>query len=456
MKRHAPSILSRILWLHLLALIATAIVVPLAVNILLNSTATSLQHRTLHTHADTIAQALDVTPDGRWRLNLSQDLRTLYDKSYGGFTFAVVDDRGALLFVSPAHLASIFRAIPRRNTTYFFERKYEAATFYGASFMERRNGHAVWIMVAQNLEHPDMIVDDIVTGFLGQVILLTAPLLLILFSVDLLIIRRALKPLMTASSVARTIQPGNVDQRLPTADLPREILPMAEATNEALARLEAGYAAQREFTADAAHELRTPLAILRMRVDALPEKETAASLRPDIDLMGRIVGQLLEMAELDAVLPGSNGKTDLYALGMDVAVALMPMALAHDKTLELGGIAEPVWVAGSEPLLFRAVRNLVENAIHHTPTGTHIEIRIQADGVIHVIDNGPGIPDDERDHIFQRFWRGERNRNGGAGLGLAIVQRIAETYGGAVTLRTASSGGAHFSLQIPLLANSNA
>lgn len=451
MKTRAPSILTRILWLHLVALAAAAILIPLAGNLLLNASAATLQHRTLRTHARSVAAALDLTPDGRWTLDLSPDLKTLYEKGYGGFALAVIDDRSAVLFDGPDNQSELLQGVQRRDTPYYFEHKRGGDVFYGASFPQRRGDRTAWVTIAQDLDHPDIIVDDITAGFLGRMLLLTVPVLLVLFTIDLLIVRRALTPVVNTSRAAQNIQPGRMDQRLPTDDLPREIRPLADAMNDALKRLELGHARQKEFTADAAHELRTPLTILRMQVDAPPDSPLSQQLRPSIDLMTRIVGQLLEIAEVDAIAPAGDVRADLRSVATDVAVALTPLALSQDKRLALTGVEAPVWVAADAPFLFRAIRNLVENAIRHTPAGTEVDIHVRADGTVLVTDHGPGVAEADQPFIFRRFWRSERSGDSGAGLGLAIVQGIATTYNGVATYESTLTG-ARFRLSFRLTA----
>ena len=102
-------------------------------------------------------------------------------------------------------------------------------------------------------------------------------------------------------------------------------------------------------------------------------------------------------------------------------------------------------------MLSRAIRNLVENAINHSPSGMSVEIVVEDDGMVHVLDEGPGIKDDERDMIFRRFWRRDRRRAGGAGLGLSIVQRIADAHAAVITVENRPTGGASFSLSFGVM-----
>ena len=114
----------------------------------------------------------------------------------------------------------------------------------------------------------------------------------------------------------------------------------------------------------------------------------------------------------------------------------------------MSGAAGPVWVHGHSSALFQAIRNLVENAIAHTAPTTTVEIAVSADGTVTVSDEGPGIPADQRELIFQRFWRGDRHHGGSAGLGLAIVSRIVKAHGGLIIVRDAPAHGAMFSISL--------
>jgi signal transduction histidine kinase len=132
----------------------------------------------------------------------------------------------------------------------------------------------------------------------------------------------------------------------------------------------------------------------------------------------------------------------------DVAAGLAPIAIAQNKDIALTGAGVPVLIRGNAPMLHRAIRNLAENALRHTPEGTSVEIGIADDGAVSVSDEGPGISAAERELIFRRFWRRDRARADGAGLGLAIVSRIVEAHAGEIDVRSRPSGGAIFSIRL--------
>jgi signal transduction histidine kinase len=250
-----------------------------------------------------------------------------------------------------------------------------------------------------------------------------------------------------ASTTAAAIGPTSTEVRLPESSMPSEVVPLVHAVNAALDRLEKGYRAQRDFTADMAHELRTPLTVIRARVDSLDPGPLRDALRADLENMTRVVNQVLDIAELESFVVG-NARADLQAVCADAVAFMAPVAVAQSRSIALGGVEHPVWVHGHSEALFRAVRNLVENAIRHTPVDGSIEVEVLDGGVVRVLDDGPGVAEAERDTIFRRFWRRDRTRPESRGLGLAIVARVAETHEGRVTVENRPTGGAAFTLTL--------
>src|SRR5262249_19744964 len=166
----------------------------------------------------------------------------------------------------------------------------------------------------------------------------------------------------------------------------------------------------------------------------------------DVEGMGRIVGQLLDIAELDTLVIDPAERADLQSVCSEVAELVAPLALAQSKDIALDANGS-VWVIGNPDMLYRAIRNLAENAINPTPPGTTVEIVVKPEGTVSILDHGPGIKDDEREFLFRRFWRRDRRRAGSAGLGLSIVRRIAEAHAASIVVENRPTGGASFSLR---------
>jgi signal transduction histidine kinase len=444
------SIVSRIICLHVIAVAIVSIFMPLSLYWLLSLAVTSLHNADMQDQADSVAHHLVLRADGSWALDLPVGLQDLYSHAYGRYAYAVVDAAGRVLFSSLQDNSPIFPADIRSPQVAFLETRYGNATIAGTSVPKEISGRTVWIQAGENLTHRDVLIDDIVTDFFKRAGWITLPILLLLLVIDIAIFRRALRPLVQASEQARNISPTRIDVRLPVEGMPNEVRPLVLAVNQALDRLDQGFRVQREFTADAAHELRTPLTVLRTRIDTLADQQVARTLRQDIEGMSRIVSQLLEIAELDTFVVDPLEKTDLQSVCAEVAEFIAPLALAQGKNVALSAETGPTWVRGNAEMLYRAIRNLAENAIYHTPGGTAVEIVVEGNGTVSILDQGPGIAAAERELVFRRFWRRDRRRTGNAGLGLSIVRRIVDAHSARITVNNRPTGGAQFSLNFAL------
>ena len=440
------SIISRIVILHVIAVAVTSVLMSVALSWLLNMATNNIHNDAMEEQAISLAAHLVLEPDGRLSLVLPPNLQGFYSQPYGRYSYAVIDDAGRTLFSSLRNNAPIFAADPRAGTVQFLETRIGAAAISGASIRRSIGGKTVWVQAAEDLANNDVLIDDIVEDFYRHVGWITLPILLVLLVIDIAIFRRALLPLRQASEIAQHITPARTDIRLPLQEIPTEVRPLVSAINKALDRLDEGFRLQREFTADAAHELRTPLSILRTRVETLDNPGVAKALRLDIEAMSRVVGQLLDIAELEAFAIDPAEVADLQAASAEVAGFIAPLALEQGREIALLGATEPVLVKGNAEMIKRAIRNLAENAIRHAPKDTVVEFVVEDNGTVTVQDRGPGISDEERELIFRRFWRRDRNSQGSSGLGLSIVQRIAELHGASIEVERRVMGGAQFSL----------
>jgi signal transduction histidine kinase len=441
------SIISRIVFLHIVAVAITSVLMSLALSWLLSYATDTIHDRAMKEQAVTVGSHLNLTSDGRLELDLPLDLLGLYSQAYGRYSYAVTDENGAVLFSSLPDKSALFPADTRETPVEFLHHRRGNATVFGASVKKTIGDKTVWIQTGEDLANRDVLTDDIVADFYKNVGWITLPILLVLLLADIAIFRRALRPLREASEIAESIAPERPGIRLPTEEIPQEVRPLVHAVNQGLDRLEEGFRVQRDFTADAAHELRTPLAVLRSRIDLLENEKMREALRHDVDGMAHIISQLLDIAELDTLAVQSDEKADLQSVAAGIAEFVAPLALAQGKDIALSGTTEPVWVRGNPEMLGRAIRNLAENAINHTAAGSTVEFVVEDNGTINVLDRGPGIGEDERKLIFRRFWRRDRRKQGSTGLGLSIVQRIAELHSASITVENRKPNGACFSLK---------
>ncbi len=433
MTRRPRSLMAQILRWHAIAVLITAIAVAGSVYLFLDTTAARIQQQTLHVHAQALRQAL--SHDGTGRLRLTQDNTSAAVFAPGaGFSFRILDRRGTVLFQSQSKMVLPTADIPLEEEESFFRRQSRRAFYAGTSSPARIGNDRVWIAVLQNLTHPDYILDDLLAQFLLYGMTIVAPLLLLLLAIDVLIIRRAVLPVRRASASLETAEGVPLDLRLHDERLPAEVRPLALAVNALLERLTSSYRMQRDFIADAAHELRTPIAVARLRVEAVDDAALRTRLCSDLDTLGRIVEQVLELAELETVALDTAASVDLVRIAADGVASIAPLAFRSGKSIALSPGADSVMVAGHAAWIAKALGCLLENAVKHSGTGSRIDVTVGTDGTLAVCDDGPGIGEQDHSAIFRRFWKQDRSTGGSSGLGLAIVAQVAEAHDTQVTL----------------------
>ncbi|HLI10754.1 MAG TPA: HAMP domain-containing sensor histidine kinase [Alphaproteobacteria bacterium] len=456
MKAQHPSILRVLGWrLSLVSLLFAALIVGLLQS-KLQTAARGLFHQALVAEGRSVLTRLRVT-DGK----LSFPEPDIAEEIVNIMHYRVFDGTGKLLYASPNLLADVpgRTELPAALLTaasgysgdvrfFALDPPFSKDRFIGVSLKATVGGRPAVVEVFMDLDQRGVLLDDLVQEFFLHVGWLIIPFVALLLLVNLLTIWMGLRPLTEVSRMASEIGPETTGRRLPEKGQPREILPLIRSVNRALERLDKGFQVQRQFTADAAHELRTPLAVLSAHLETLGEGTAVAALRREVAGMTRLVGQLLRIAQLDALATPPAEQVDLHAIAVDAASALAPLALKQGKSIAVSGVEHPLWVRGDIEALTQAIRNLIENALIHTPRGTTVELELGEDRTLRVSDAGPGVPPENRDKIFQRFWRADR-REGGAGLGLAIVAKVAETHGGSVHVEESHFGGASFVLTLP-------
>ena len=273
---------------------------------------------------------------------------------------------------------------------------------------------------------------------LGGLMLLMAVLsVLLLGAVQFFLFRRLLAPVSRLSEEAGRIQLSRPGLRLGTEGVFRELKPLVLSFNESLQRLEDAFARQLKFLADAAHELKTPLALLKGQME-LGDTDTQALIQ-DVDQLSRQVQQLLVLAEVTEPRSYRHADLDLEAIVWEVCHFLAPLAQRAGVGLVPDIESVPQGVQGDRSALFVLLKNLVENAIGFAPEGSNVTLRLQAQAVV-VRDVGPGIAPADFARLYDRFWRAPGRRDVGAGLGLAICLEVAQAHDLCLSARNAEPG----------------
>ena len=278
--------------------------------------------------------------------------------------------------------------------------------------------------------------------------------------------RRLTLPLTQIAAAARSVEGASLATRIPAFSPDAELLEMTAVLNDMLTRLEAAFAAQARFVADASHELRSPLSNLRGTVEvALRRPRTPEEYRQTLDVslgeierLSRLASDLLTLSQADmGRFPLSLRFCDLQAVAASAISAHRAQAEEKEIALEFKSTELlPVW--GDPDRLRQVLDNLLDNALRHAPPGSVVSVEVRGDGemgMVRVSDCGAGIDLDDQTRIFERFYRADSSRarhSGGVGLGLAIAKAIAEAHGGQIGVESRPGGGAAFTLRLPVKA----
>ena len=322
--------------------------------------------------------------------------------------------------------------------------------------MVRRGDGVYWVAAAMRGDPANLYLSVILGRLAEEIGITILPLLAILLLATVWTVRGSLKPLQRAAAEAAAVNGRTEGARIAETRLPAEVHSLVRAVNGALERMDRSLAFQREFTANVAHELRTPLAILTLQLDKLPDGAEARRLKADVAGMVRLVDQLLKVAQLEALQFKPDGRVDLAGVTRDIIAQLAPLAIRDGKELafEDRGAGR---IQGHPDAMAAALRNLVENALRVSPAGATVTVQAGPGPRIAVTDRGPGIPDEIRGLVFQRFWTADRS-GANSGLGLAIVKKTVEAHGGTIAIADSDEagngdggGGATFILSFPPL-----
>jgi signal transduction histidine kinase len=395
----------------------------------------------------TIAAAVERAPDGSLRLADSSALGAI-KSHYPRFWFFATDGEGGRVTYGyvPLQSDSLTTNLARINSANVSD---IGSAETPAAIIRRHDSDAgnLWIITGGGPAVGLSIFLDAFANpiFWGFILLLTsASLLVIPYFVN-----RQLKGLDDLSAEADKIDVKQRGVRLSSGQVPSELQPLIRAINAAFQRLDEGIDRQHRFMADAAHELRTPIAILQVNIEMSPESPDKRRLLVNVARLGSMADQLLDLQRM-SLGPASFKRIDLVDLAARVTADVAPLATAAGDDVSFQTETETIYVMGDADALGRALSNLIQNAIAHGGEGAQIRVQVYSDGRLQVADSGPGIDPADRDEIFEPFHR-VVPRQHGAGLGLSIVVDIVRRHQGSVSVLTAPEGGALFEISLPVV-----
>jgi len=439
-----PSLSATMLMAATVSLLAVAVLVFAVVTILMHVQPSFVGRRGLTETSVRVAEAIRFDASGEpVSVALSPAKTRLFDALQSDVFYRIVDRHGGVLLSSdgqPLAITPNGEAFnPIRGS---FDVQRGDTTLHVLVVPVGPADKPSWLQVARSERFDEAVLQNEGSVARDTAVAAIATALIVVGAIVCFTTRRMLGQLRGLGEAAARIDPYNLTQRLEVAGLPAEVAPLVEVFNSVLERLERGFRLQQEFLATAAHELKTPIALMRGQLELSGAGDTAALMK-DLDHMARHVQQLLHLAEASEPQNYVIEHVDVAQIASDTVGQLARLAGAKQIQVDLGHMGA-VMVAADRGAVQVLVRNLLENAIHHSSNGAPIVMTVSEHG-LHVRDHGCGIAAQDLPLLFKRFWRGAHRRDEGAGLGLAICKEISERHGW--TIAAVDCGvGAQFSV----------
>lgn len=371
-----------------------------------------------------------------------------FDDFFANLKFRVLDEAGQVVASNEPDRRSLLAGRSLQEQVNFFGvLRFDGADFFVGAWQREVHGRPYVLQLARS-DRFELLAREALTPAVTDTVLLLGTLSALIFALaSWLAVRSVLRPIRVVEAAARGVGGRNLAARLPEGQMPAEIRPLVQAFNGVLVRLERSFQEQERFIANAAHELKTPLALARARVEAgLDSTADRDRVLHDLDAMGRQVQQLLQLAQVADPRAMRRGPVRPFDVAREVLDHLAFKADRADITLRLQEPADALLIDADAGALFVLLRNLVENALDFSPPGGDVMVRLDSDG-LSVDDRGPGVPAACREQVFERFWRAPGQTRPGSGLGLALVRDIALAHGWTVSCGEAAGGGASFTVR---------
>lgn len=405
-----------------------------------------------------VIDALRRAPDGTLFIETTEALRKHRERN-PDFQFAVFDpETGALLPGSSAKVAENFKAL--LGNVEVFGSLFHLSNDPNA----RARGYIrttltpfgkLGTIVYGSDFHWDDVFYQLHAYLVTENLLAYLPLCALISVIGFSVVRRGLAPVRTAAARIDKIDVDTLNERIPDANLPTEVLPFVEAVNDAFHRVHDGVARQRRFAANSAHELRTPIAILCARLDRMEGSPLKRELQRDALRIKTILEQLLVLAQIEERDHAREApELDLRNTILLAIADLMPIAFENNLHIDFDAPDSPVTVRAYRWAVESVVTNLIQNAMRAESVRGTIIVRLTEDANVEVVDHGSGIAEEDREKIFEPFWR-KSDATPGTGLGLAIAKELMEKQGGRIWVEETPGGGATFRLVFPRVATAN-
>lgn len=383
-----------------------------------------------------VAEAVERGPQGKFQLRDTPELRSLQTQNKGLWYVVATTDGASVSYgtvpapyAELAHLAHLFQDADIRGS---------AGTNEIASVENVETAVGEVRILFGGFADKGWPVLTLLAGTYPIYVSLIVVTLPAIFLAVPRIVRRALARVSDVAREASEIEPSRRGARLPVDAIPNEVAPLVIAFNGTLERLENEFRKRQRFLIDAAHELRTPIAIMQTRIDGMPEGQERSRLLDDVARLAETAEQLLDFERNDQATD-QHETVDLVEIARMVVADLAPLAIAAGYQICFESEVESLERRGSPSALPRAISNLVRNAIDHGGSGGMITISVSAGGQINVADEGSGIPAEHQELVFEPFYR-VTPRSRGAGLGLSVVKQIVTNHGGQVSIKNGSTG----------------
>ena len=358
--------------------------------------------------------------------------------SEAGGTFAIVSPTQDVIAASNGIASALFPLDQVDQRLFALPRTLRnKRPVYGLSLRVLDQAQPFFVQVA--FPSSSVVYDSVLEEFIQDIAWIWFVFLLLILATNLVVARIALKPLGEAVRQVERIGPGSVTLRLAEGKIPEDILVLVRAVNRALDRLQSGFRSLEAFVADVAHELRTPLAVIKAQL-AVSQTPLARILEQDFLGMERLVLQLLDRMRLNGIRFEDDDLLDLGEVAREVTSFLAPIAIAKGRSVEVLGGEKPVRIVGAHDYIFRALRNLVENGIDHAPPESTVSVIVDDVPSIAVLDHGPGFSDAMLASQCQPREQFSSGRPGGVGLGLSIVRRTMLAHMGELLIANHSDG----------------